>query len=479
MHRNSFFPLLFCLSLILFPLAAEISNPGETDRWSAAYIPDPTEAGTGYVTSIGGYLTDGEAAAINDLVLGIERDTSVEIAVVVVPSLEEDIFSEAQALFDRWKIGKAGVDNGLLILAAIEDRNIRTHTGYGMEGLFTDAGISVLQESIIVPAFREGRYGEGLIAYVTEIDRMIRDPAAAAELRAAGNILEEDRSGARTLRERFSNFGENALPFFMFGGAGFLILIGAVVSFVKEFRAVLKNRRKKFATYSSIQTLERKGLGKYGFSLPVFFFPFGAVFFSIGLAIGGFLEAREIVFAGIFFPAVGLVLSLAGMRWSSIVRNGIIRRWRESSRTCPECGGEMPRLSETDDDAYLKQTQVREEELKSVDYDVHVCSACGTTTTEQFRGRKYAVYSTCPTCNALACRQTKREVVRKPTYSSSGEALVHFECLACSAVFTKSSSIPQLTHSSSSSGGSSFSSSSGGSSFGGGSSGGGGSTSSW
>ena len=244
MRRTHFFPLLFCLSLILFPLAAEISGPGENAPWSASDIPNPTEAGTGYVTSIGGYLTDGETAGINDLVLGIERDTSVEIAVVVVPSLAEDIFTEAQALFDRWEIGKAGVDNGLLILAAIEDRNIRTHTGYGMEGLFTDAGISVLQESIIVPAFREGRYGDGLIAYVTEIDRIIRDPAAAAELRAAGNLLDQDRARTRTLRERFSNFGENAFPFFMFGGAGFLILIGAVVSFVKEFRAVLKNRRK-------------------------------------------------------------------------------------------------------------------------------------------------------------------------------------------------------------------------------------------
>lgn len=419
MRRNTFFTLVLSLSLILAPLAADdVSSP-----WSAADIPNPTEAGTGYVTSIGGYLTDGETAAINDLVLGIERDTSVEIALVVVPSLVEDIFTESQTLFDRWGIGKAGQDNGLLILAAIEDRNIRTHTGYGMEGIFTDAGISVLQESIIIPAFREGRYGEGLIAYVTEIDRIIRDPAAAAELQAQGARSESGRPATRTLRERFSNFGENAVPFFLFGGMGFLVLIGAVISFVKEFRAVLKNRRKKYTTYSSIQTLERKGLGKQGFSMPAFFFPFGAVFFSIGLVIGGFLEAREIIFAGIVFPAAGLLLSLAGVRWSSIVRNGIIRGWRESPRTCPECGGEMSRLSETEDDEYLKTRQIREEELDSIDYDVHVCSACGTTTIEQFRGRKYAVYSACPTCKALACRQTKREVVRKPTYSSSARSL--------------------------------------------------------
>ena len=348
-----------------------------------------------------------------------------------------------------------------------------------MEGIFTDAGISVLQESIIVPAFREGRYGEGLIAYVTEIDRIICDPAAAAELQAQGARSESGRTATRTLRERFSNFGENAVPFFLFGGMGFLVLIGAVISFVKEFRAVLKNRRKKYKTYSSIQTLERKGLGKQGFSMPAFFFPFGAVFFSIGLAIGGFLELREIVFSGIVFPAAGLLLSLAGVRWSSIVRNGIIQRWRESPRTCPECGGEMSRLSETEDDEYLKTRQIREEELDSIDYDVHVCSACGTTTIEQFRGRKYAVYSACPTCKALACRQTKREVVRKPTYSSSGEELVHFKCLACTVAHTKTSSIPRLTRSSSSSGGSGGFSSSSSSSFGGGSSGGGGSTSSW
>ena len=190
---------------------------------------------------------------------------------VVVPSLANDIFTEAQALFDRWEIGKAGVDNGLLILAAIEDRNIRTHTGYGMEGLFTDAGISVLQESIIVPAFREGRYGDGLIAYVTEIDRIIRDPAAAAELRAAGNLLDQDRARTRTLRERFSNFGENAFPFFMFGGAGFLILIGAVVSFVKEFRAVLKNRRKIRDVFKYTNTRTQR-TRQTGFFLPVFSF---------------------------------------------------------------------------------------------------------------------------------------------------------------------------------------------------------------
>lgn len=474
MRNKTSFLLILSLLLSVFPLAAD----DQSVVWSAQNIPNPTESGTGYVTSIGGYVTDDEVATINELVLAIERDTSVEIAVVIVPSLAEDIFTESQNLFDAWKIGKADADNGLLIVASIEDRNFRTHTGYGMEGIFTDSLVSRLQETIVIPAFRDGRYGDGIINYITEIDRILRDPVAADELASATRYSNQDGAGSRTMGERFSNFKENALPFFIFGGVGFLVLLGAVASLVSELRAVLKNRKKKYASYSSILTLEKKGLAKQGFGMPSFFFPFGAVFFSVGLAIGGFLEPKEIIFAGLLVPAFGLFVSLVLMRWSSIVRNGIIERWRATARTCPECGSAMNRLSETDDDVYLAPTQVKEEEIKSTDYDVHLCSACGATTVEKYRGRRYELYTACPSCKAMAHRQKKREVLTKPSYTHTGKALLHFECLACAATYTKTESIPKLTRSSSSSGGSSGSSSSS-SSFGGGRSGGGGSTSSW
>ncbi len=471
--RNAFLiTLLLSLCLLAGPLHADADD----NAWSASSIPNPTEAGTGYVTSIGGYLTEEEITAINEIIVSIERDTSVEIAVVVVPSLVDDIFTESQGVFDAWGIGKAGKDNGLLIVASIEDRDFRTHTGYGMEGLLTDAAISVLQETIVIPAFREGRYGEGIVNYVTEIGRIVRDPSVQDGLLSSEYAPVAEESGQRN---RFSNFRENALPFFLFGGIGFLILIGAYVSFVKEIRAVLTTRRVQHRTYSGIQAFEAKGFGTQGFSLPAFFFPFGAVFFSIGLAIGGFLSFKEIATVGILPPIVGLASSVIGMGWSRIIRNGIIAQWRASPRDCPECGGQMRRLSETEDDAYLEPTQIKEEELKAEDYDVHVCSACGASTVEKFRGNRYDLYTTCPICNALASKQQRREVTRRPTYSMAGEAMLHFACLACGHSFTKSSPIPRLTRSSGSSGGSSGGSSSGGSSFGGGRSGGGGSSSSW
>lgn len=474
--RNAFLitPLL-SLCLLAGPLHADADD----NAWSASSIPNPTEAGTGYVTSIGGYLTEEEITAINEIIVSIERDTSVEIAVVVVPSLVDDIFTESQGVFDAWGIGKAGKDNGLLIVASIEDRDFRTHTGYGMEGLLTDASVSTLQETIVIPAFREGRYGEGIVNYVTEIGRIVRDPSVQDELSATeyATPAEGEESGKK--RNRFSDFGENALPFFLFGGIGFLLLIGACVSFVKETRAVLAKRRVQHKTYSGIQDFEAKGFGTQGFSLPAFFFPFGAVFFSVGLAIGGFLSFKEIAMVGILPPIVGFASSVIGMGWSRIIRNGIIAQWRASPRACPECGGQMRRLTETEDDAYLEPTQIKEEELKSEDYDVHVCSACGASTVEKFRGNRYDLFTACPSCRAMASKQQRREVTRRPTYSMTGEAVLHFACLACGHSFTKSSTIPKLTRSSGSSGGSRGGSSGGGSSFGGGRSGGGGSSSSW
>jgi len=275
------------------------------------------------------------------------------------------------------------------------------------------------------------------------------------------------------------------VPVLIFGGAGLAMLIGALVAFINEIRAVLVNRRKKYDSYSRVIAIEGKGIGKNGFGISIFMFPFGAVFFTIGLLISEQLSWTALLLFGVGLPAGALVLSLLAMLWSGAVRKGIIGRWREVPRKCPECGSDMHKLSETDDDKYLKPTQVKEEELKSEDYDVWLCDACATTTIEKFRAGRYALFTVCPKCKALAARQTKRETIKSPTYSNAGEDLLHFECQACSFSYAKSILIPKLTRSSGGSGSgfsggsSGSSSSSGGSSFGGGSSGGGGSTSSW
>ncbi len=164
----------------------------------------------------------------------------------------------------------------------------------------------------------------------------------------------------------------------------------------------------------------------------------------------------------------------------------IVRRRR---RTCPECAVYMPKLSEAEDDEHLDAGQRTEEEIGSVDWQVHACPTCEHTRT--FRSASwFSGYSRCPKCKNKT-RSSSRTTIRSATYSSSGKARVTETCAHCSYHSSRTVTIPRKQRpkksssssssswSSSSSSSSWSSSSSSSSSFGGGSSGGGGAGSSW
>lgn len=86
-----------------------------------------------------------------------------QLQYLLVRSLEgDDIEGFAVRVFEAWKLGDRGKDNGILVVVAREDRRIRIETGYGNEGALTDAQSGRIIRSTISPAFREGRYGDGL-----------------------------------------------------------------------------------------------------------------------------------------------------------------------------------------------------------------------------------------------------------------------------------------------------------------------------
>lgn len=93
----------------------------------------------------------------------IEQETTVEIAVVTVQSLEGLSKEEyAIQLFEKYGIGKKDVDNGLLILVSMDERVYRVEVGYGLEGLIPDASKVTLGTRILEPNFKEGEYGRGI-----------------------------------------------------------------------------------------------------------------------------------------------------------------------------------------------------------------------------------------------------------------------------------------------------------------------------
>jgi uncharacterized protein len=111
----------------------------------------------------------------------LEVRTSAEIAVVTRESIAPyDEFQYAQKVFDEWKIGKSGKDNGVLILVAVKERAWRIHTGYGVEGILPDSLCSSIGQNQMIPFLKKGDYSQGLYAAVTAISSVIAKDAGAS-----------------------------------------------------------------------------------------------------------------------------------------------------------------------------------------------------------------------------------------------------------------------------------------------------------
>lgn len=88
--------------------------------------------------------------------------TSNEIAIVTERSLEgDDIFNYSYKLAKEWGIGTKGKDNGVLIYAAIDDRKVFIQVGKGLEGAIPDAYAKRVINQVLLPRFKEGKYGMG------------------------------------------------------------------------------------------------------------------------------------------------------------------------------------------------------------------------------------------------------------------------------------------------------------------------------
>jgi len=92
-----------------------------------------------------------------------EAETTQQIAVLTVPSLEgESVESYAEQVFNTWKLGQKGKDNGVLVLVAPNERRMRIEIGYGLEGTLTDVAASRIVRNVMTPRFKEGDFDAGV-----------------------------------------------------------------------------------------------------------------------------------------------------------------------------------------------------------------------------------------------------------------------------------------------------------------------------
>ena len=167
-RRKSFAWIPACAGmtlLLMLPVAA-----------LAASAADPVAVPklTARVTDQTGTLTSDERAALEGKLGDFEQAKGSQIAVLIVPSIGPEAIEEfAGRVTDEWKLGRKGVDDGVLLVIAKQERKIRIQTGRGVQGTLTDALAKRIAADIVAPRFRSGDFAGGLGAGVDAIMKAI------------------------------------------------------------------------------------------------------------------------------------------------------------------------------------------------------------------------------------------------------------------------------------------------------------------
>lgn len=125
-------------------------------------------------------VVDGESAArMDELIRSLQRASGDVVVVATIDTFKPygDIREYAVKMFENngRGIGQKGRDNGLLILVAVEDREVWVEVGYDLEEFITDGYAGETSRKVMVPEFRRGAYGAGLLAGVSRIAGRIAD----------------------------------------------------------------------------------------------------------------------------------------------------------------------------------------------------------------------------------------------------------------------------------------------------------------
>lgn len=377
-----------------------------------------------FVTNPDGILSAGAQAQADSIISDIWKTSSAEVVAVVVTDFDgNDIDTFATELFSKWGIGKNDKSNGVLLFVAKDRRKAVIRTGYGVEGVLPDVVAGRILRGQMFPRFQRGDFDGGVLATLTSISRILKDPDAVDEIisKQENDAAASDDSGQELFIAYLALAGILAI--------GFLIAYtGTAVS----------KKLTDFERYNRLDSLKFPALI--------------ATFFGLGI------------------PLVAYLLIILTMK-----------RLRSKPHICGNCGERMHKLDETADNAYLTPAQDMEENLNSVDYDVWVCPQCNATDIYPYVNKSKS-YTTCEKCGARTCTLESDRTLLSPTSDQEGSGVKTYRCLNCHSRKEKhykiarlASAAPIIIGGGGHGGGSGFS----GGSFGGGFTGGGGASGGW
>ncbi len=138
---------------------------------------------SGRVVDSAQLLDEAAELRIEETLRQLEADTGAQIAVLTIDSLEGEVLEDySLRVAETWALGRAEVDDGVLILVVHKERKIRIEVGYGLEGVIPDVLARRIIEQQMTPQFREGDFAAGIEAAVASAAGLVRgDPDALPE----------------------------------------------------------------------------------------------------------------------------------------------------------------------------------------------------------------------------------------------------------------------------------------------------------
>ena len=139
----------------------------------AAHAEVPVPPLKARVTDLTGTLSAQEKSELEAKLAAYETRRGSQMAVLLVPTTRpEEIEQYSIRVAEAWKIGRKGVDDGIILVVAKDDRRLRIEVGYGLEGVIPDSLASRVIDERIVPRFRAGDFYGGVRDGVDQLIRL-------------------------------------------------------------------------------------------------------------------------------------------------------------------------------------------------------------------------------------------------------------------------------------------------------------------
>lgn len=171
----------------------------------------------GYVNDYADMISPAVEVRIEEELKSFEQANSTQIVILTIPSLEGEVIEEFSIkVAETWKIGQAVKDNGVIFIAAKEDRKMRIEVGRGLEGRLTDLMAGRIIDLVVRPSFKRGDFDHGFLAGTAALIDATRGEFTAD---GEGTDFKSVPSAERDLSPVFT---------FLLFGSIFLLVLGAI-----------------------------------------------------------------------------------------------------------------------------------------------------------------------------------------------------------------------------------------------------------